>query len=163
MRTSMRTIKHEIKWALVFMLVTLAWMMIERITGLHDRHIAQHAFYTNFFAVLAVLVYVLALLDKRKNYYQGYMSYSQGVKSGLLITLFIVLLSPLTQYLTHTLISPQYFSNIATCAVSIEQMTAAEAASYFSLQNYILLSMMMASVMGFVTTLIVALIVRRTP
>jgi len=159
----MRTIKHEIKWALVFMLVTLAWMMIERITGLHDRHIAQHAFYTNFFAVLAVLVYVLALLDKRKNYYQGYMSYSQGVKSGLLITLFIVLLSPLTQYLTHTLISPQYFSNIATYAVSIEQLTAAEAASYFSLQNHILLSMMMASVMGFVTTLIVALIVRRTP
>jgi hypothetical protein len=43
-------------------------MLREKGLGLHSRHIDKHMIYTNFYAI-PVGVYVLALLDKRKNYY----------------------------------------------------------------------------------------------
>ena len=38
-------------------------------------HIDKHVVYTNFYALPAILVYVFALLDKRKNFYNGKMTY----------------------------------------------------------------------------------------
>ena len=49
----------EIRWGLIFTAVMLLWIWIEQLTGLHDQHIAQHATYTNLFAIPAILVYVL--------------------------------------------------------------------------------------------------------
>lgn len=33
----------EIRWALVFGAMSLLWMMLEKMAGLHDQHIAKHA------------------------------------------------------------------------------------------------------------------------
>jgi len=71
----MKKISIEIKWAILFALMTLVWMIVERAVGLHDTHIDKHAVYTNFYALPAILVYVFALLDKRKNFYDGKMTY----------------------------------------------------------------------------------------
>jgi len=40
------------------------------------------------------------------------MTFLQGLLSGMVITLVVVLLTPLSQYISHSLISPDYFSNI---------------------------------------------------
>jgi hypothetical protein len=45
------------------------------------------------------------------------MSYLQGLVSGLILTVVVVLLTPLSQYITHELISPGYFSNSIAFAV----------------------------------------------
>ena len=158
----MQNVKTEIKWAVIFFMATLLWMLFERLVGLHDRYIEHHAVYTNFFAIIAIGVYVLALLNKRRQFYHGHMNYWQGVQSGLWLTFFIVLLVPLAQYLTHTLITPDYFTNVSELAVQSKQMTAPEARAYFSLPHYIQLSMIMAAVMGVMTTLIVAVFTRRS-
>lgn len=70
----MKKFRIEIKWALIYVATLLAWMFLERVVGLHDKHIDQHATYTMLFLIPAVFVYVLALLDKRKNYYNGQMT-----------------------------------------------------------------------------------------
>jgi hypothetical protein len=89
------------------------------------------------------------------------MNYWQGVLSGLWLTFFIVLLVPLGQYLTHNFITPEYFNNVAELAVSSGQLTETEANSYFSLPHYIQLSVIMAALMGLVTSLVVAIFTRR--
>ena len=157
----MKSVKIEIKWAIVFFVATLLWMGLERLLGLHDELIEKHAIYTNLFAIVAIGVYALALLNKRKQYYQGRMNYWQGVQCGLRLTFFIVILVPMAQYLTHTFITPDYFNNVSQLAVRSEQMTPTQAQAYFSLPHYIQLSVIMAALMGLVTSLVVAIFTRR--
>lgn len=152
----MKSIKIEIKWALIFVAMSLLWMLFEKAAGLHNEHIDKHAVYTNFIAIPAIALYVFALLDKRKNHYNGIMSYKQGFMSGLVITLFVTLLSPLTQYITSTVITPGYFPNIIRYVVQEGLMTPQAAESNFNLKNYIVQGLIGAPVMGLITTTIVA-------
>ena len=46
----MKNIKIEIKWAIIFAVMGLVWMFIEKLVGLHNEHIDKHAIYTNFIA-----------------------------------------------------------------------------------------------------------------
>lgn len=151
----------EIKWSLIFVLMMLVWMLLERLAGLHDQHIAQHAIYTNFVAIPAILVYVLALLDKRKNFYHGEMTYKQGFLAGVLITLIVTILSPLMQYITTVVITPDYFTNMIEYNVESNILSLSEAESIFNMQNYIMQTALFTPVMGIVTTAIVAIFIRK--
>ncbi|MXN89699.1 DUF4199 family protein [Flavobacterium sp. Sd200] len=157
----MKKITTEIKWAVVFTLMTFAWMFIEKAAGLHDVHIDKHPIYTNFIAIPAIAIYVFTLLDKRKNHYGGAMTYGQGVKCGLIVTGFVTLLSPLSQYVTSTFITPDYFANVIKYSVSHNYMIQQEAEDYFNLKSYIIQGLMGAPVMGIITTLIVAAFTRK--
>lgn len=152
----MKKYKIEIKWAAIFLLMQLAWMLIEKFLGFHDKHIDQHAIFTNFIAVPAIVIYVLALLDKRKNYYSGVMNYKQGFMAGLIITIIVTIFSPVTQYITSTFITPEYFPNIIRHTVDQKLMTQEAAESFFNLKSYILQGLVGALVMGIITSAIVA-------
>ena len=157
----MKKYSIEIKWAIIFAIMTLLWMLLERLTGLHNEHIDKHAVCTNFIALPAITVYVLALLDKRKNFYQGVMTYKQGFITGLFITLLVTILSPLTQYIISTIITPGYFPNAIKYMVSEGKATQETAESYFNLKSYILQGLIGAVIMGLLTTTIVAIFTRR--
>ena len=45
--------KTEIKWAIIFAIVMLMWITLEKLTGLHSEHIDKHPMYTNFFSIPA--------------------------------------------------------------------------------------------------------------
>ncbi len=152
----------EIKWALIFVAVTLLWMVMEKALGWHDEHIDKHAFYTNFFAIPAVVVYFFALFDKRKRDYQGKMTYVEGLVSGLIITLIVALLSPVSQYITSTYITPDYFENVTRYVIENEEMSREEAENYFTLTNYIRQSVVGALLMGILTSLVVAIFAKKT-
>jgi hypothetical protein len=157
----MKNIGIEIKWALIFVIIQLLWMLLERVAGLHSENIDKHAMFTNFFAIPAIAVYVVALLDKRKNHYGGFMTYGQGFISGVIITVIVTILSPLTQYIICTVISPDYFRNATEYAVSSGKLTQEAAEIYFSLKSYIIQGLIGAPIMGLITTAIVALFTRK--
>lgn len=151
----------ELKWSIIFIVMSLAWMVLEKVAGLHSTYIDQHPIFTNFMAIPAVLIYVLALLDKRKNFYQGYMNYKQGFFSGLIITLIVTVVSPLTQIITSYLITPEYFPNAIQYSVTHNKMSQADAEKYFSLGNYILQGLIGGLIMGIITAAVVALFTRK--
>ncbi|PHR46692.1 MAG: DUF4199 domain-containing protein [Fluviicola sp.] len=151
----------EIKWGIIFTVFMLLWMTMEKLLGFHGERIKQHMIITNFIAIPAILIYVLALLDKRKRDLNGKMTYVQGLISGIIISLVVALFTPLTQYLISTVISPDYFSNIIEYTVENEIMTEAAAKEYFNLKSYIIQSTIGAPIMGIITTAIVALFVRK--
>jgi len=138
----------------------LVWMTLELLAGLHDVHIDKHALYSNFVAIPAILVYVLALKDKKANFYKGNMSYKQGFVCGVIISVFVMLLTPLVQVITSLAISPQYFTNVINYSVANNIMTETEAKAYFNLKNYIIQSTIFAPVMGIITSAIVAFFVK---
>ncbi len=153
----MKNRRIEIKWAIIFCIMQLLWMSMEKLNGLYDQHIDKHHIYTNFIAIPSVAIYVLALLDKRKNFYNGIMTYKQGFFSGLFITLVVTILSPLVQYVITTFIAPEYFPNVIKYTLGKGEMTKEAAENYFNLKSYIQQVLIGTPVMGIVTTAIVAL------
>ena len=88
----MNNIKIELKWAIVFSVVTLVWMVLEKISGLHGKYIDYHLYLTNLFAIPAIWMMVMALKDKKKNDYNENISYKQGLVSGIILSVFIAML-----------------------------------------------------------------------
>lgn len=156
----MNSLKTEIKWAFIFVLALLTWTLIEMLSGLHSSRIHLHPYVTNLFAIVAIVMYVNAFKDKRDHDFNGKLTYKEGLISGSIITVIVTLFSPLSQVITHQLISPNYFKNMINYSVSNNLMTALEAETYFELKNYIVISVIGSLVMGLVTTLIVALFVK---
>ena len=158
----MKNIRIEIKWALIFVIMQLLWMLIEKSAGLYTVRIDKHSTYSNFIAIPAIAVYVFALLDKRNNFYGGTMTYLQGLITGLMITVFVTLLSPIIQYIVSTSIAPEFFPNMIKYSVEKGNMTQDAAEKYFNLKNFIVQGLMFAPVMGIVTTAIVAIFTRHS-
>lgn len=158
----MKNVKIEIKWAIIFSAMTLLWMLLEKLSGLHSNYINYHLYLTNLFAIPAVWLIVLALRDKKNNFYNGQISYLQGLLSGIILSVIIALISPLTQWITSYIITPEYFPNVIK--FSVEQgyhQTLADAEAYFNYQNYSLQSAIGALVMGTITTAIAMLFIKR--
>lgn len=151
----------EIKWGVIFMVAMLLWMLLERLVGLHSTHIDQHPIWTNLFAIIAISIYVLALRQKRDSQLKGVMTWKQGFLSGLGITVVVTILTPLGQYLTHTVITPHFFVNAIDYAVASGNMSQANAVAYFSLGSYLVQAIIGALVMGVITSAVVAWFVRK--
>jgi hypothetical protein len=90
-----KTLKVEIKWAIIFSVVGLIWMVLENLSG--GKYIDYHMYLTNLFAIPAIYMMVKALQEKKRVDYHGNMTYLQGLISGLILSISIALLSPITQ------------------------------------------------------------------
>lgn len=156
----MKKFAIEIKWGVIFTFASLLWIFIEKQLGWHDELIAKQPIYTNLFGIVAIIIYVLALLDKRKNFFNGIMTWQQGFVSGMIISVVVAILSPLAQYISLEIISPNYFNNLIAYSVENGRMTQENAEAYFNLKSYIIQSFFFSLVVGIVTSAIVALFLR---
>ena len=150
----------DIKWGVYFVIMQLAWMSLEKLLGFHSTNIENHQYFTNLVMIPAIAIYVFALIDKKKKFYNGNMNYMQGLITGLIISLVVTMISPITQYLVSMVISPDYFKNMIEYSVSQNLMTQQEAESYFSLNNYLMQTVIFTPVMGIITSAIVSFFVK---
>lgn len=153
--------KIEIKWGIIFTIVALLWMVLEKAVGLHDVHIDKHMIYTNFFAIPAILMYVLGLREKREKFYEGKISWMQAFIAGILISMVVTILSPLSQWITSEIITPDYFTNIIEYSVSQNTMTREDAEKMFNLVSYVKMNFLFSLGMGIVTSAVVALFIKK--
>jgi hypothetical protein len=156
----MKNIQTELKWSVLFTAMSIAWIFLEKLVGLHDELIEHHPIYTNLYAIPAILFYILALKEKKANFYKSHFKYKNAVVSGLILTFMITLLAPLGTYVSVEYVSPDFFENAILKSVEMNYYTAEEASEYFNTSNYMLQSLMFTPVFGIVTTLIVAIFVR---
>lgn len=157
----MKNIKIELKWAIIFTIITLLWMVLEKLSGLHDKHIDYHLYLTNLFAIPAISLMVMALKEKKKNFHGGQISYKQGLISGIVLSILIALLSPLAQWITTYVITPEYFPNVIKRSVELGYyQTTAEAEANFNYKNYAIQGAIGALVMGIMTTAFAMIFIR---
>ena len=128
----------ELEWAGIITLFSLAWMVLEKYLGWHDEHIDRHAIYTLFSIPITIALYYFALRAKREEDLGGEMSWKAGFTSGMVLTGFLILLSPPAQVITHRLITPDFFDNMIEYSVNANKMPRAWAEMLFSLGAYIL-------------------------
>lgn len=156
----MKNYQTELKWAGIFFLMYLAWMLLEHLCGLHGRHIQYQQLVSTFILLPSILIYVLALREKKRKFFQGTITFMQAFKSGMLLTLFIVVLSPVSQLITIGLISPEYFENMREFAVNQQQMPRQEAEARLSTRAFIVQSIIGGLVTGAVFSAIISLLIR---
>jgi hypothetical protein len=157
----MKHIAIELKWAVIFSVVTLVWMVLEKLCGLHGKYIDYHLYLTNLFAIPAIIVMVMALKDKKKTFYHGQMTYKQGLIAGIILSVIIALLSPITLWITSYVISPEYFPNVIKRSVEIGYFkTIADATANFNYKNYAIQGAIGALVMGIITSVIAMIFIR---
>lgn len=136
-------------------------MVLEKAVGLHDQYLDYHLYLTNLFAIPAIIVMVLALKDKKRSFYHGRMSYKEGLISGIILSVLIAFLSPVTQWITSFVITPEYFPNVIKRSVELGYyQTTAEAEAQFNYKNYAIQGAIGALVMGIVTTAIAMIFIR---
>lgn len=139
----------------------LLWMLFEKTLGWHDERIADHYWLTFLFFPIGIFMTVLVMREKRRRVYAGKMTWLEGFLTGLKMSVFVALLSPLTQYITHNYITPEYFNNVIEYSVTNDLMNIKKANDVFSFNSYILQSFIGALLGGVVTSAIVAIFMRR--
>ncbi|MCL9770047.1 DUF4199 domain-containing protein [Flavobacterium sp. HXWNR69] len=133
----MKKFTIEFKWAIISVIIFLAWMTLEKQLGFHNEKIKWQMVFTLLYIFPSFLLYYLALRDKKKNYYKNNMNWRQGFISSIVISFIIAVFSPITQFITHEFISPQYFERLISLSVESKRMTLEQAQSYFNLTAYI--------------------------
>jgi hypothetical protein len=157
---AMKKFSIEFKWGIIYTAVYLLWMVLEKAIGLHDSHIEKEIQYTNFFILLLIPVFILALRDKKTNYYHGNLNWTQAFLSGVIVAVIAAILSPLAQYIVFNFISPDFFKNITEYYISRKQITPEKAAAYFSLKSYIIQNTSFGISISVIISAIVALFVK---
>ena len=147
--------KIEIKWAVIFLIMSLLWVWVEKLYGLHGPKIEKHYLYTQLFIIPTILIYVFALREKRRKEFISGMNYRQGLITGLYVSAFITMLSPLIQLIIFEVITPGFFDSAIQYAASSGKFTQTGAESYYCLRNFILQSMTGSVVIGNTASIVI--------
>jgi hypothetical protein len=150
----------EIRWAFIFTVTAILWAGIEKLMGMHDSKIGSQPVFSMLFAIPAIFVYVLALLEIKQKKFNGVMSWKEGVVSGFVMSLFVAVLSPVSQWATYTLISPEFFAKAVKFYTDKHILTETRALEAFNLAAYMKKSITESLSMGVITSALVALIVK---
>lgn len=132
----MKKIYIELKWAVIFSITLLCWILFEKTMGWNKEQFEDFWWLTLFFAPFAVLMYLLALREKRRRVFGGEMTWIQGFISGVIISLFAALLSPLTEYVAYNFFTPDYFNTIAESSVTNDLMARTKMNNLLHINNY---------------------------
>jgi hypothetical protein len=135
-QTKMKRMKTELKWAIFYAIMTMAWSLTGKFLGFHDSKIAAGAIFNILIIVPSVIIYVLSMREKQLRYFSGHASYIQIFKSGVILTLFVTILGPIDPVFTN-MISPDLFHNSIQFMVTSNQMTEADAVKQFTLPSFI--------------------------
>ena len=146
----------EIKWAVIYTIMTLGWAFVGKLLGLHDQRIQYNLYFNTAILIPSFLVYLLAVREKKRARYAGTITYRQGVASGLLLTLLVTILGPLNPWISTTFIAPDLFSNSIRYVVANGMMSESEAQSQFNLTAFIVQGLIGAPAFGLVLSLITA-------
>lgn len=153
--------KSEIKWGIILFIVTLLWVIFEKLMGWHGERISQHASYSIIYDFVFLLVYAIAFREEYRKRPGTSLKWSQGFKFGVGITIIITGLSPITQTIIHKVISPEFFPNIIKLAVENDILTQTVAEERFNLSSYILQNILGTFILGLFCAAILALLFGR--
>ncbi|RZJ30645.1 MAG: DUF4199 domain-containing protein [Flavobacterium sp.] len=156
----MKKFTIEFTWAIIYTLASLLWTVLEKALGFHDKYIGSEMIFVWVFGLVAIPIYFFALRDKKKNFYNGQATWTQLFLSGLVMSVFVALMSPLAQYISWNLISPDFIANSIDHYVRIKKMSPENAAMLFSYRGLILQGISNGISVGVLISALIALFIK---
>lgn len=152
--------KIEIKFGLLYAAATLIWISVEYFLGLHSSYIALHP-YASFLFIFVAIAVIYQGMKARKEFQNGEITYGQLVLSGIYISIVAVLVSPLTNYIFHSFINPEFFEAMIQRSVDQMRLTEDMAREHFNLRRYTQLNIVFGLISGVLISLFTAIILRK--
>lgn len=146
------------KFSALIGLGMLLWLSLEKFTGLHKEYIEYHPYITMFAVLIPIILSALALKERRKEQ-NGLLSYKEGFLTGFSIALMGVPIAVFCQWVFHTFINPDFFTDMIAYSESKGHKNATE---YFNLQSYLVQSAIGPLLGGTIISAILALVFRKT-
>ena len=152
--------KLELKWGVIFAAMQLLWITLEFVVGLHDKYISWHPIISNFIAIPSIIIMVLAIRKKR-SVLDGRITFGKAFLCGLGVSIVVAVLSLLVQTIFFRLINPNFFANMIKYAIENGKSTLEQAQAFFNVNNYLLQGAIGSIVIGAITSLIIAAIIKK--
>jgi len=160
----MKDYRIELRWGILISLVSAIWMFVEKnFLNWHDQYIGGQFMNHLLMTIIIFLVMLyLALKEKRKYYYKGKISWKRAFVSGMIVSVFVALLSPLIEYFNYNYISPDYFKNMIEYQTNKEKfpMTRENAEKIFNMKSFIFQGIFTSFSFGIFISALAALFVR---
>lgn len=157
----MKHLRIESKWGFILFLIQLVWFFLERVLGFHGERIDNYFVASQFFALPYTYIYYRALKEKRTKAFRGFMSYDKALATGLRLTFFIVLLTPLSQWLLINLISPNFLENLRVYSIEAQLYSDERATEMYNSGRKIIEALVFNVVIGVLTSLVISLFTYR--
>jgi hypothetical protein len=110
------TITSEIRSGIALGLSLFFWLLLEFFLGFHSKYIDYLPFITWLFVVIPAVGINWALKAKRDRYYLGQIGIFQALKTGLIITLVMAIVSALMQFLYVIIVNPMFYDTMTAHA-----------------------------------------------
>lgn len=156
----MKKFTIEFTWAVIFTLASLLWTALEKALGYHDEKIGSQMIFAWLFGIPAFIIYFFAIKDKRSHFYGGNALWQQLFLSGVVMSVFVALMSPLAQYISTTIISPDWIKNSIKHYVEVKKMPEENAKLLFSRNGLILQGISNGISAGVIISAVVALLLK---
>jgi len=110
------TITSEIRSGIALGLALFFWLLLEFYLGFHTKYIDYLPFVTWLFVVIPAVGINWALKAKRDRYYLGQISIFQALKTGIIITIVMAIVSALMQFLYVIIVNPMFYDTMTAHA-----------------------------------------------
>lgn len=152
-RNKMKKFAIEFKWAVRYIFIYLAWVIIEKYAGVYDARIEWYPNTSMAFYVFAFALYYAAVREKRDTFFKKEMHWKQGCTSGFYMAIFAAMLMPLAQVAIHKGIAPEFFPNMIQFNLERGNENAGDV---YNLQSYLFTSVFFTLSIGVVYAALVA-------
>lgn len=99
----------ELKWSLIYGIVYLLWMVLEKTLGFHTDKALKEPLFNLLFIPISFIIYLLALKDKKKNVFNDELEWKEGFASGIVLSFLVTVISTTVVYITFSFISSYFF------------------------------------------------------
>lgn len=129
------TFKKSLILAISYFFIFIIWKACEKLIGLHDNNIEYYSVVSDLIIIPLALLYATGFKKYRIGL-GGKITFINGIGFGLMATLFIVALTPMSIWIFDQFINPNFYASMIQFQVKTHLSSLENAKQSFNHENF---------------------------
>lgn len=129
------TFKKSIILAISYFFIFIIWKACEKLIGLHDNKIELYSVISDLIIIPIIILYAIGF-KKHRIGLGGKITFKNGLGFGLMATLFIVSLTPMSIWIFDQFINPNFYASMIQYQIKNHLSTVEIAKQSFNHDNF---------------------------
>jgi len=151
------TFKKSLILAISYFFIFIIWKACEKLIGLHDNNINLYPIISDLIIFPLILLYATGFKKYRIGL-GGKITFINGIGFGLMATLFIIALTPMSTWIFDQFINPNFYASMIQYQVKNHLSTLEIATQSFNHENFKQSCMLGNAATGTLLTIVLAII-----
>jgi hypothetical protein len=151
------TFKKSLILAISYFFIFIIWKACEKLIGLHDNNINLYPIISDLIIFPLILLYSTGFKKYRIGL-GGKITFINGIGFGLMATLFIIALTPMSTWIFDQFINPNFYASMIQYQVKNHLSTLEIATQSFNHENFKQSCMLGNTATGTLLTIVLAII-----